>query len=219
MVKGIQLLDPMDIVNISRTCHRLKAISHMVLSVKYKQTRVTTQICGQNAKLALKELELQECLQVIGKHVIEIKLFTANQKIVDLVKWWCPNLRHLILRESNFKIFQLNGFNELEVFETDSRMSEDDWRVIVYNNKNIQRIDHYSNYDEIGFFESIIHLQSLKSLKLPWLPENFHTSLSLNYLLKMKSLTNLAIRSEFCCNDILKAIIQLTAKLLDSQRL
>lgn len=183
-----------DLVNLDKTCTRLKCVGARICSQNCKKIEVHI----YNNK-DMKNKEISNTLSVIGEHILSMSVNGANQSILHLIRDNCKNLRSIEL--SNFQgSIQLQCFENLKELKLNAvTITTNELKTFFAKNAELECLEYHCFYRE-DLLELVHMLPKLQSLYLDNVSRSIHLSQHLHCL---DRLAKFSFSSLDHCNQLL----------------
>lgn len=208
LVKIFQSLELRDLVNLTNTCQRLRDVTELVSSIKYKDIVVGVHgvTCTLDSYMQSQK-EFTATMAFIGKHISTIEMFEGNNFITETIGKYCKNLTqlHLLVMENFKEQLQLpqRKFPNLKELKLFANTTVDEVKIFFYCNADIESLEWC--FDNDAYMALLPMLRKLKSLRLSFIlqPVDFAPNRLIQHLIRLDGLTKLTFEINTNCNDLL----------------
>jgi len=205
LMEVFQRLPLVDYANLAFTCHRIRDVARVFSELKHK--KIVIEAWSRDSKYStISKLELRKVLSVVGEHVVNVEVTRCNPFILKSIQMKCEKLASVSVHEL-YATITLEGFRNLKNFklEINRRIGINEWKNFFEANTELEVLDNncQCDYRGEGYFELLIKLPKLQSLRLPFIRDSFHRSADFQHLLRLTGLTKLRLWSLDNLNGIL----------------
>lgn len=200
LIKIFQFLPLDNLLNLHKTCHRLRDVVYSVCALKYKEIVIIVENNKKSNKLFL------DILTVIGQHVSTMEIYDPNEFVLQTIREKCNNIKTVNLWCYNGRLQlpdpkNLKGLKVTGVW-IDTTMSFRELKNCFESIPDLESLEWDGLY-EPSLIKLLKMLPKLQSLRFRNLPPFLHLNQEFQDLLSLNGLTKLSFRSDEKCDLIL----------------
>lgn len=197
LIEISQYLELSDLMNLHKTCRRLKDVCASVCALRYNKVKVFTQRVGSDYNEKITKQQFCNVLSVIGQHVLSVEINEANDFILETIRDSCKNLNKMEVCscEESDHLQNIRNMKELRLGAI--IMDTDELKNLLENNLGLEILECRSGYGEdfIQLLEMLPKLKCLEGITL--------RNQDLQHVLRLDGLSKLSFRSNENCNQLL----------------